>query len=96
MRSQAGRLPALLSFWLPGLGQIWRCQWLKGGVMLAVSFQSSSAAIDEAANICSPSASPSRLVLLLATATVVWLWAVVDARRAPGQSLEGAGDPRRR
>jgi hypothetical protein len=81
VRGKSQHLPALLSFWLPGLGQLWRCEWLKGGALLLASLKSSQIFVDEAAKICSTSRSLPRLVLWLVAATAVWLWAVVDARR---------------
>ena len=75
------RFPALLSFWLPGLGQLWRCQWLKGVTMIVASFKSSQVAVDEAVKICASSGSPLRLALWLVLATAVWQWSVIDARR---------------
>jgi len=91
-RSAAGdadRLPAILSFWMPGLGQVWRRQWIAGGLLLLGSFQASGRAFDEACRICTSEGDPLRLLAWGAVALVTWCWAVVDARRP----LVGADRP---
>ena len=58
-----------LSFWIPGLGQLYNGEWLKGIGLLAASTLLAARAADA-------------YVLAAAGLSVVWLWGVHDARRS--------------
>ena len=58
-----------LSFWVPGLGQLYNGEWLKGVGLLAASTLIAVSAGDG-------------YVLASAGLTLVWLWGVHDARRS--------------
>ena len=85
-RPRSARSPRVarhLSFWLPGLGQIYRRDWCSG----VVAFGLSGWLWDRAAGsyparamlACEPPAFAGRFVLYALAWLVVWWWSVRDA-----------------
>jgi hypothetical protein len=70
MDAERRRCAAQLSFWLPGLGQLYRRRWLRGAALLAASWISSDLAWHHGS-------APWTLAAL-----ALWAVAVRDARRA--------------
>jgi TM2 domain-containing membrane protein YozV len=79
------RLAWHLSFWVPGLGQLYRRQWAKGAVLLAMSSALSDRALAlypwSALSACARPAAPIRLLSVVVALTAVWVFAVLDAGR---------------
>jgi hypothetical protein len=97
MSPRRARLAWHLSFWVPGLGQLYRRQWIKGVALLA----SSSALCDRAIALypwsafaaCARPAAPARLLSVVAVLTAIWIFAVLDAGREPRPPLAGVERP---
>lgn len=70
MRPERARCAGILSFWLPGLGQLYLHRWWRGAALLAASWLAS----DLAWRDCS--------ALWGAAALAVWIVAVGDAGTA--------------
>jgi TM2 domain-containing membrane protein YozV len=71
MTAERRRCATQLSFWLPGLGQLYLCRWRRGTALLALSWITS----DLAWNGCSAAWSLA--------AVAVWIVAVRDVSRWP-------------
>jgi hypothetical protein len=85
MSPRRTRLAWHLSFWVPGLGQLYRRQWLKGLVLLASSSALSDRALAlypwSAFTACAWPAAPLRLLSVVVVLTTIWIFAVLDAGR---------------
>ena len=81
--SRSPRIARHLSFWLPGLGQIYRCEWRRGvaAVGLSVWLWDRAAGLYPAGAIlaCEPPVSAGPFVLYATAWIVVWWWSVRDA-----------------
>jgi hypothetical protein len=95
------RVARTLSFWLPGLGQLYNGDWLKGAGLLAASALLGARLDDEypLASLlsCVVPVSPRRLAICAAALGVAWLWGIVDAHRSGLRRLadDRAATPRR-
>ena len=87
MSARRTRLAWHLSFWVPGLGQLYRRQWLKGTALLIGSSALSDRALAlypwSAFRTCALPAQPFRLSAVIAALTAIWVLAVLDAGREP-------------
>jgi hypothetical protein len=88
-RTDPDRCAAQLSFWLPGLGQLYRGRWLSGVAFLAASWWLTDAAL--AAWPRTPWCAVATAVLALA----VWIAAVSEAERNPQMNTENHRETRR-
>ncbi len=79
------RCAAALSFWLPGLGQLYLRRWWRGGVLLVASWWLTDAALaawpPTAMWSCRAPLNPYGWAALTLLALVVWIAAVHDAQR---------------
>ncbi len=79
----SARLAQHLSFWVPGLGQLYRRDWLKGVALLVATTLLSEHVASlypcRAVFACAVPASPSLLALHLASLAVLWAWGICDA-----------------
>jgi hypothetical protein len=83
-RPDPARRAAALSFWLPGLGQLYRRRWGRGLAFLAASWWLTNAALaawpPAAIWSCAAPTAPWCWTSLTALALLVWTAAVRDAR----------------
>jgi len=74
-----------LSFWVPGLGQLYKRDLLKGVALLAASTLLSDKLVGlyplQGLMACATPPLPSLLVLHLTTLIALWVWGVHDAGR---------------
>ena len=82
---KSSELAATLSFWLPGLGQLYAESWTRGVVIFAASGLLTTLAWEEASAAelwhgLWPE-SPAQAVVLWGLSLALWLWNVRDASR---------------
>ncbi len=86
MRSGSPDFAAALSFWLPGLGQLYAQCWWRGVAVLAASAQLWGLAWERLSPgslwACRWPEYPAQATALWVLSIALWLWNVRDARRA--------------
>jgi hypothetical protein len=82
------RLAWHLSFWAPGLGQLYKRDLLKGAALITASTLLSDKLVGlyplQGLVACAAPRSPGLLILHLGTLTALWLWCIHDAGVVPG------------
>lgn len=84
--AKSPELAATLSFWLPGLGQLYAAAWARGLLVLVGSGVLSALAWEDASPLeiwaGEWPAEPVRAGILWGLSIVVWIWSIRDASRA--------------
>lgn len=85
LRSRPSELAATLSFWVPGLGQLYAKAWWRGFVIVAASGLLTAVAWEKMSPamlwMCRWPESPGQAGLLWGLSIAVWLWNIRDASR---------------
>lgn len=82
---RSARAARTLSFWLPGVGQMYRGRWLSGGVLLAGCWVTFAYAFEgftwQHVRACTLPGSVLGFAVPFVACTAIWLWAAYDAGR---------------